>query len=158
MESTFGYFPLFINLEGKQILIIGGGKIATRRFTKLQPFGAEITVLATEFSNHLMEKEQLGEVRLRQRAYDPTALEGLDLFLVIAATDDRTVNQEIGAHCREKKLLCIISDSREETDVYFPALVEDDNFLMGLVSKHGDHLALRNRAAELRGEKNEANN
>ncbi|NLB22863.1 MAG: bifunctional precorrin-2 dehydrogenase/sirohydrochlorin ferrochelatase, partial [Clostridium sp.] len=33
MESTFGYFPLFINLKGKQILIIGGGKIATRRFT-----------------------------------------------------------------------------------------------------------------------------
>lgn len=153
MESTFGYFPLFINLKGKQILIIGGGKIATRRFTKLQSFGADITVLATEFSNHLVEREQLGEVRLRQRAYDPTVLDNGDLFLVIAATDDRTVNHEIGAFCREKKVLCIVSDNRDETDVYFPALVEDSDFLMGIVSKHGDHRSLRNRAEELREEK-----
>lgn len=158
MESTFGYFPLFINLKGKQILIVGGGKVATRRFRKLQPFGADITVLATEFSNHLLEREQLGEVRLEQRAYDSTALDALNLFLVIAATDDRTVNQEIGALCQEKKLLCIVSDNREETDIYFPALVEDHNFLMGLVSKHGDHFALSKRAEELREETNETNN
>jgi len=124
----------------------------------LQPFGADITVLSTEFSNHLLEREQVGEVRLEQRAYDPTDLDALGLFLVIAATDNRTVNQEIGALCQEKKLLCIVSDNRDETDVYFPALVEDSDFLMGLVSKHGDHFALRKRAEDLREENNETNN
>lgn len=155
MEATFGYFPLFINLKGKKILIIGGGTVATRRFAKLQPFGANITVQSIEFSDQLMEQQQLGKVRLRQGAYDPAVLDLENLFLVIAATDNRGVNQEIGQICQEKKLLCIVSDDRTETDIYFPALVEDEHFLMGLVSKQGDHSAVRNRAEELRRETNE---
>ena len=42
------YFPLFVNLEGRRVLVVGGGKIAARRIRTLLEFGCEITVVAPE--------------------------------------------------------------------------------------------------------------
>ena len=39
-------FPMFVNLKGKRILVLGGGKVAARKVKKLSPFGGRITVVA----------------------------------------------------------------------------------------------------------------
>ena len=51
MEYDIGYFPLFVDLRGKKILIAGAGKIAARRATALVEFGADVTVVAPEEGN-----------------------------------------------------------------------------------------------------------
>ena len=50
MENKAGYFPLFVDLQGKNILIVGAGKIAARRATVLVEFGADVTVVAPDFA------------------------------------------------------------------------------------------------------------
>ena len=49
------YFPLFVNLEGRRVLVVGGGKIAARRIRTLLEFGCEITVVAPEVGEELLE-------------------------------------------------------------------------------------------------------
>ena len=49
------YFPLFVNLEGRRVLVVGGGKIAARRIRTLLEFGCEITVVAPEVGEELRE-------------------------------------------------------------------------------------------------------
>lgn len=50
------YFPLFVDLEGRQVLVVGGGKIAMRRVRTLLEFGCEITVVSPEVCEELREK------------------------------------------------------------------------------------------------------
>ena len=49
------YFPLFVKLEGRRVLVVGGGKIAARRIRTLLEFGCEITVVAPEVGEELLE-------------------------------------------------------------------------------------------------------
>ena len=55
------YFPLFVNLEGRRVLVVGGGKIAARRIRTLLEFGCEITVVAPEVGEELLEMLEKGE-------------------------------------------------------------------------------------------------
>ena len=55
------YFPLFVNLEGRRVLVVGGGKIAARRIRTLLEFGCEITVVAPEVGEELLEMLERGE-------------------------------------------------------------------------------------------------
>lgn len=66
------YFPLFVDLEGRQVLVVGGGKIAVRRVRTLLEFGCEITVVSPEVCEELREK-----VLWKKKRYDETDLESL---------------------------------------------------------------------------------
>ena len=66
------YFPLFVDLEGRQVLVVGGGKIAMRRVRTLLEFGCEITVVSPEVCEELREK-----VLWKKKRYDETDLESL---------------------------------------------------------------------------------
>ena len=76
------YFPLFVDLEGRQVLVVGGGKIAMRRVRTLLEFGCEITVVSPEVCEELREK-----VLWKKKRYDETDLEMweklLDLYLFL---------------------------------------------------------------------------
>ena len=53
------YFPMFINLESKNVLVVGGGMVALRKVQKLLPYGAKITVISPEIVDKLAEMKDL---------------------------------------------------------------------------------------------------
>ena len=113
-----GFYPLMIRMEGRQVLLVGGGKVALRKFRALLPTGAQITAAAPTFAGE--EGDWQGASRLAQ-PFDPQMIQGMDL--VVAATDNRLVNAQVAQACHERGILCCVCDSLEESDFIFPAVV-----------------------------------
>ena len=138
-------FPLFISLEGKNVLIVGAGNIANRRARVLLGFGAAVTVIAPEISGPL--REIIENITWKKEAYN-----GIDraYTLVLAATDDRRVNSQIGADAKTLGIPVSVADSKDESTFWFPAIAKSDGIIAGIVSETGDHDAVRKAAVAVR--------
>lgn len=142
-------FPAFIDLCGKEVLVVGGGDIASRRVETLLRFGADITVVAPHGSLRVEELSFAGKIRWEKREYQNDV--SARFALVIAATDRRVVNREVGEAAKALRVPVSVSDSREESSFYFPAVVEEGNLIGGFVSKDGkDHRLVREQAENVR--------
>lgn len=132
------YFPLFINLKEKEILVFGGGTIATRRIKAMLPYGAIIRVIAPEISEELQRlAEQNENLRLEYRKYKLSELQKPDF--VLAATSDERVNQTIFRECRHKGILVNVASNRELCDFYFPGVVQQGDITIGITANGKNH-------------------
>ena len=134
------YFPLFVDLEGRQVLVVGGGKIAMRRGRTLLEFGCEITVVSPEVCEGLREK-----VLWKKKRYDETDLESLgnvgeaSRFVFVLAAAAPEVNEKIVCDCRKKKIPVNNASNRDQCDFYFPGIAKDGDTVVGITSGGGDH-------------------
>lgn len=124
-------FPLFIDLTGKKVVLVGGGTIAARRIATLRLFGCEIEVIAPELK---CSPEGLS---WKQREYAPGDLEGA--YLAIAATDNREVNHQVGVEAGALGIPVSVADCEGECTFYFPAICTGENLVAGVVSGGKDH-------------------
>ncbi len=141
-----GYFPFFMDLAGREGLVVGGGAVAARKIQKLLPFGPRLTVAAPEI---LPEIEALPGLTLLRRAFDPAMLEGK--FFAVAAADDRAVNRTAAALCRERGVLVNAADDRDACTFLFPALLRRGDLTVGVSTAGASPSAavwVRNRAAD----------
>jgi len=138
-------FPLFISLEGKSALIIGGGEVAARRARTLSDFGAKITVISPEISDNMRELSD--KITWKQERY--SALSN-DCGIVIAATNDRAVNKKIGEDAKKAGLPVSVADNKDESSFWFPAIARGSGIVCGLVSEHGNHGAVKTAAGKVR--------
>lgn len=111
-------FPLFIELSGRRVLIVGGGRLALHKAKMLSPYGAELTAVAPKFCTEL---EAIEGLTLTRRAFEPGDVEGAEI--VIAATDERDVNRTVSALCRERGIPVNVVDELSECSFVFPALL-----------------------------------
>lgn len=145
------YFPVFMNLSGRKILIIGAGVIAARRAGVLADFGADVTVLAPDGCEKMQMLADAGAVRWERQKFDDCWLTGQsEWYMVLAATDDTALNNHVVEMAREQGSLVSHAGDHEQCDFYFPAIVENEDLVMGLVSKKQDHGLVREAAARLR--------
>lgn len=121
-------FPFFINIEGKQGLIIGGGKHALEKIQRLKPFQPRLRVFS---QTYLPEIEADEELELPYRAFVPSDLDKLPDF-VIAAGEDAEENHKIAELCREKRILVNVVDDQEYCDFVFPSLITHGNLTVGI--------------------------
>ena len=121
------YFPMFVDLTGKNVLVAGGGRIALRRVTTLLRFGASIRVVAPQLCGDLE-----GRICVERREYRKGDARGADL--VLAATDSREVNRAVQAECRESGIPVNAADDRNLCDFYFPSVVMTDDVVIGINS------------------------
>ena len=84
------------------------------------------------------------------RKYERGDIERFQAFLTIAATDCRETNATVARDAEQNNVPVIVADCREECNCYFPALVQDESFIAGLVSKNGDHRGVRLLAVQIR--------
>ncbi|MBI4685532.1 MAG: bifunctional precorrin-2 dehydrogenase/sirohydrochlorin ferrochelatase [Nitrospirae bacterium] len=92
MRKPF-YYPVFLNLEGKKCVVIGGGKVAERKVLSLLKAGAEVTVISPECTKNLSRKAISGDIKCIDRKYKQGDLK--NAFLVVAATDDNEINEKV---------------------------------------------------------------
>ena len=146
-SKSTAYFPLFVDMREKKALVIGGGNVAERRVKILASFGADITVISPEASESIA---RLASCFIK-RKYQTGDIAAIDPYLVITATDDRQTNHAAMFEAKNLDILISVADRREECTFYFPAIVENDNYIAGLVSKNGDHSGVKRTAEKLRG-------
>ena len=121
------YFPFFVELDGADGLITGGGTVALRKIEKLLPYGPRLTVAAPEIAPEI---EAIPGLTLLRQPFSPELLEGRRF--VIAATDDPALNGEIAGLCRAKNIPVNAVDDKDACTFLFPALVKRDGLSIGI--------------------------
>lgn len=149
------FFPMFVDISEKTCVVIGAGRIAARRIRTLADFCGNIRVVAPEASPAVHAMAEEGVCRWFPRAYGPGDLEGADL--VLAATDDPKLNEEIYDECRRRGVPVNVCSDQKKCDFHFPGIVRRGEFVIGVNGAGKDHRqvrALRERVQELldRGE------
>ena len=147
------YFPMFIDIEGKHILVVGAGKIALRRGQTLLQFRARIKGIAKEIPKeqkeafHLLVSE--GKIVLEEKAFEESDLTEA-FFLVLAATNVKKLNHEICMLCRKRKILANTATDRTDCDFYFPAVAVQEELVVGITGDGSDHRKVAETAARIR--------
>jgi precorrin-2 dehydrogenase/sirohydrochlorin ferrochelatase len=115
-------FPMFVKLDGRQVLVVGAGRVGEPKIRGLLPTGAKIRVVAREASEGVREWGRTGEITVEERDF---LLSDLDqVFLVVVATSSRELNQLIYREAQGRRILCNIVDVPEQCDFYYPAVVQ----------------------------------
>ncbi len=135
------YFPIFVDLSEKHIVVVGAGKIAARRIRTLLEFAGKITVIAPEIEEAILALAGKGPVQLKRRVFEESDLDGADM--VLAITDDKELNTTIGTLCREKGIPVNTSHDKTLCDFYFPGVVQKENVVVGVTASGKDHAQAR---------------
>ena len=121
------YFPFFMEIEGQNCLIVGGGKVALRKAEKLLPYGPVIHVVSPGFAEEFFSMSAL---YLTEGQFRPEMLENMSF--VIAATDDAELNHRISVLCRARNIPVNVVDDKDACSFIFPALVKRGALSVGI--------------------------
>lgn len=148
------YFPLFIDLKGKEVLVVGGGKVACRRILTLSEFGCLIRVVSPALCEELqtaLKKELLpllesGQIIWEEKRYGGTDLlrdGGAPVFVLAAAEEG--VNGQVVNDCKKRGIPVNNASYKEECDFYFPGIARAGDLVAGITASGNGH----KKAAEL---------
>lgn len=125
-------FPLFFKLEGRKVLIVGGGEVALRKADLLSRAGACITILAPDISHELQALLTDDKHQFIYENYNKRYM--LGARVIIAATDDETLNHEIHADATELNIPVNVVDTPPLCDFIFPAIIDRNPIVIGISS------------------------
>ena len=114
-------FPMFIKLNGRQVLVVGAGKVGEPKIAGLLETGARIRVVALEATPAVREWARSGGIDLELRAFANDDLEGA--FLVVAATASPTLNERIYREAQKVGVLCNVVDVPDLCDFFYPSVM-----------------------------------
>jgi siroheme synthase-like protein len=141
-------FPLFIDMTGKKITVIGGGTIAERRIKTLIMFDADVKVISPAISDVIKHLCNECRIEWEKGIYVPGKFK--DEFMVLAATDDPNINRDIVAEAKSLGILANNASNQKENDFFFPAVAVNEGISIGICGTGGDHKAVAKTAAEIR--------
>jgi uroporphyrin-III C-methyltransferase/precorrin-2 dehydrogenase/sirohydrochlorin ferrochelatase len=139
------YFPVFFDLKGLRVLVVGGGEVALRKVSLLERTGAVITVVAPRIAPELSERAAAGTINLVSREFVPEDLDGARL--VIVATSRRAVNRFIAKLSDARAIPVNVVDDGEASRFIIPAIVDRDPVMVA-VSTGGTSPVLARRLRE----------
>jgi siroheme synthase-like protein len=119
--SYMRYYPIYLDLRGRDVLVVGGGAVAEGKATQLVEAGARVTVVSPELTETLRGAAGRGEITHLNGSFIEENLNGL--VLVVSATDDREVNEKVANAARKRGLLCNVVDQPDLCNFITPALV-----------------------------------
>ena len=115
-------YPIYLEMNGRRAVVIGAGAVAARKVQPLVEAGARVVVVAERVQPGFEQAFCLPHVELILSPYRKDYLVGATL--VIAATNDQTLNRQIYADCQTLEVLCNVVDQPELCDFYVPAVVK----------------------------------
>ncbi|MEA2090851.1 MAG: bifunctional precorrin-2 dehydrogenase/sirohydrochlorin ferrochelatase [Campylobacterota bacterium] len=124
------YFPAFLKLDNKKILIVGGGYIAYEKLDHLLDFTQDISVIALDLSDDMSKGIKDNNLSFEQRAYKTGDIK--DFAVVIVAVDDIPLQAEIFAESKKYNCLCNSVDSVDYCDFIFPSYIKKDDLTIAV--------------------------
>lgn len=116
------FFPIFMNLKGRPCLVVGGGSVAARKIHLLIKAKAKVTVIAPELNDEVAQLAARGEVKHRNRLFSNDDIDGN--VLIIAATNDKTINKDISTLACDKGIPVNVVDSPELCGFIMPSIID----------------------------------
>ncbi|MGE7889621.1 NAD(P)-binding protein [Bacillus cereus] len=113
-------YPLTVRVNEKRVVVIGGGKVAGFKIIPLLKQGADIVVISPELDANLVKLVEEKKIRWYQREYEKSDIKGA--FLVVAASSDSILNEQVAEDATENQLVNVITNP-ESGNVHFPAAI-----------------------------------
>ena len=146
-QTVSPYYPLLLNIQGKKCLVVGGGEVALRKAQMLVEYGAIVEIVSPSLCPELKELVKNGAVRAAIKDYGPGDLD--DALLVVAATDNASINEKVAAEARKTGILVNVADKPDISDFIVPSYFRHGDIIVA-VSTSGKSPALaRKIRAEL---------
>ena len=118
------YYPIFLDLRDRPVVVVGGGRVALRKVSGLLEAGAHVRVIAPRTAPRLRAH------RIDRRRYRPGDLRGA--VLAFAATDDRAVNHAVAGEAWRRRIPVNVADSREDCTFLVPARLRRDDLQIAI--------------------------
>jgi len=126
------HLPIFINIRKKPCVVIGGGDIALRKINLLLKAQAKVDCLSPLFCKGIKNLSKDGHITLINKSFDQTDIK--DYSIIIAATDDSSVNSSISAIAQVKKIPVNVVDSPELSSFIMPSIVDRSPLIIAVSS------------------------
>ncbi|ACM19662.1 precorrin-2 dehydrogenase and sirohydrochlorin ferrochelatase, putative [Geotalea daltonii FRC-32] len=139
------FFPINLNMAGRMVTVVGGGKIAERKTCKLLEAGALITMIAPDLSDKLAKLSEGGSIKHLPRNFKKGDLDGA--FLAIAATSDRYANLAVADEAKNRGILVDVCDDPELSSFIMPAMMTRGDLVIA-VSTGGKSPAMAKKIRE----------
>lgn len=117
-----GLYPLFADLAGVPVLVVGGGQIAERKAAALLEAGAQVRVGAPQLGQALAQWAAAGRIEHLKGLFQSAWLD--DVWLVIAATDDRSTNADVASQAGKRRILANVVDDPQLSRFQVPAVID----------------------------------
>ena len=136
------FFPVSIDLNNKNVLIIGAGKIALRKIETLLNYNCNINVITKEIlEEKFLELEKNNKIKIfKNQEFEEKFLE--NIFLVVVATDNEIFNKKISQLCMSKNILVNNITSKDDMNVRFSSIYEKDDIQIAISANGNPKKAL----------------
>lgn len=121
MGVRMKYYPVCLDISGRNCLVVGGGGVGTRKVKGLLESGANVTVVSLDITQTITTWAAENKIRLFKRGYKANDLE--DHFMVIGATDNEVLNRQIYTDAEKRNMLCNIADRPQACNFILPAVI-----------------------------------
>ncbi len=126
------YLPLFADLAGRPVLVVGGGDIAARKIELLRRAGARIQIASRELCPELQALLDEQQLEWLATSFEPAQLD--KVFLVIAATDDNALNAQVYDEANARHKLVNVVDDQPKCSFIFPSIVDRSPLVVAISS------------------------
>jgi precorrin-2 dehydrogenase/sirohydrochlorin ferrochelatase len=137
-------FPIFLKLTGRRCLVIGAGNLAESKIESLQAAHAQVTVIAPEARERILDMAASGEITYHQRPFEDGDVASGEYFLVVTATNVPAVNRAVYLEAVAHDIICNAVDDPPFCDFYFPSVVRRGDLQIA-ISTAGSSPALAQR-------------
>jgi precorrin-2 dehydrogenase/sirohydrochlorin ferrochelatase len=124
------YYPVYLDINNRSCLVVGGGGVGTRKVRGLLKSGATVTVVSPEVTPEIKALAEQGRIVLCRRPFRSEDLE--TVFMVIGATSDEALNRRINKEAEDLRMLCNIADVPEVCNFILPAIVERGDLVIAV--------------------------
>ena len=124
------YFPAFVKLERKKILIVGGGRVALEKLQHLLDFSMDIHIIAKDYSDDMFHLIQSHSLSYQQKDYVVGDIKGFDIIII--AVDDISLQAQIYGESRPFRCLCNAVDSIDYCDFIFPSYIKKGDLTVAI--------------------------
>ena len=135
-------FPIFLKLEGRKCVVVGGGAIAEQKLTSLLEAGASVIVIAPAATAAIQQYAEEGAIAWKKKTFEPVDLDGA--LLAVSATADRQVDERVYREAERLGVLCNAVDDPPRCHFYYPSVIRRGDLQIA-ISTNGKSPALAQR-------------
>jgi siroheme synthase-like protein len=129
------YYPVFLDIADKPVVVIGGGNVALQKVEGLIDAGAQVTVISPELNDRMQALRDGGKFMHIKREYEPGDLEGYELAFV--ATDDRSANETVWQEGRQRHIWVNAVDDVPNCDFIMPGIIRRGELIVAISTSGG---------------------
>ncbi|WHH59211.1 bifunctional precorrin-2 dehydrogenase/sirohydrochlorin ferrochelatase [Petroclostridium sp. X23] len=124
------FYPIFINIQGRKCVVVGGGKVACRKIKALCQYGADIEVVSPWFTDEIEQLSLKGMVTLKRKSYTSDDLG--NAFIVFAETDSKEINAAVAKDAHKMNILLNCGDDVPNSSFISPAVYQDGDLSIAI--------------------------